>query len=79
MAGLASEIEEVILVLNQVSHAVDIPHIGHVDVHLVADSFDIKKIAAILRDQAIDERQVRPETCQAARQIGTNKAQASGD
>ena len=42
MAGLAGEIEEVVLVLNQVPHAVGVAYVGNVDMHLVADAFDVK-------------------------------------
>ena len=61
MAGLAGEIEEIILLLDQVAHAVFIAHVGDVDLDLVFDPVDVEQVAAVFRHQAVHKQNVCAE------------------
>ena len=60
MAGLAGQVEEIVLPLHQVVHAVGVAHVGDVDPHPVLDAGDVEQIAAIFRDQAVHQGDISP-------------------
>ena len=55
VAGLAGEVEEELVILHEVAHAVLVAHIGDIDLHTVLDPGDVEKVAAILRDEAVEQ------------------------
>ena len=59
VAGLAGEIEEVILAPHQVSEAVFVAHVGDVDAHVIFDAGDVEQVAAVFGNEAVDERDLR--------------------
>ena len=58
---LAREVEEIILSLHQIAHAVGVAHIRDVDPQAFAEWLDVKKIPAIIRDEAVEHRYLRAE------------------
>ena len=73
--GLARQIEQVIFVSQQVLHAVAIAHVGDIDLNLVFDAVEIKQIAAVIGNKTIDERNLRSQGGEPAREVGTDEAQ----
>ena len=79
MAHLAGQVEEHVLTLDQGAHRIGIAHIGNVDAQPVFVPGNVKQIAAIVRDQRIDQRDMRAQIGQSPRQVGADEAQAAGD
>ena len=79
VACLASEVEEIILSLHQIAHAVGIAHVRDVDLQAVAEWLDVKKIPAIIRDEAVEHRDLRAEMEQLLREIRSDKSKPAGD
>ena len=48
-------IEEELVILHEVAHAVLVAHIGDIDLHAVLDPGDVEQITAILRDEAVEQ------------------------
>jgi len=55
MTGLAREIEKEVAILNQRSHGRRVTHVGKLDRHLVADVMNIEEVAAVFRNQTVDQ------------------------
>ena len=79
VARLPGEVEEVIFSLHQVPQAMAVANIGDVDLDAVANVFDVIKIAAVIRDQTIDDRHLRAKLNETPREIRSDEAQAAGD
>lgn len=79
MTGLASEVEQVVLAADEVGHGMRIAHVGDVDAHLAVEVGDIEEVAAVLRNQAIDQGHFGAQRHQATREVGTDEAEATGD
>ena len=79
VAGLPGKVEQVILILEQIGHRKRIAHVAHIHRDLVADVLDIVWIAAVLRDQAINQRDLRPLGYQRTGKIGADETQTAGD
>lgn len=79
VAGLAGKIEEIILVLDQIGHGVGITDVGNVDLHLATKVLDIGEVAAILRDEAVDQRHLGAESDELARKARADESEASSD
>ena len=69
VAGLPGQVEEIVLALHQVVHAVRVAHIGDVDPHPVLDAGDVEQVAAVFRDQAVHQGDLRPELDQPPGQV----------
>ena len=69
VAGLPCQVEQVILPLDQVPHAVLVPHIGDVDLHVVLETGDVEQVAAVFGDQAVHEGHAGTEVHQPSRQV----------
>ncbi len=67
MAGLSSQVEQVVLIRHQVTHAVGVPHVRDIHPHAVLDPRDVKGIAAVLRHQAVEQRHFSAQAGQPAR------------
>ncbi len=76
---LSGQIEKVVFSANERLQTVSVAHVGDIDVQLVAKTFEVERIAAVLGNQAIDEGKVGPETNEPAGQVGADKAQTSRD
>ncbi len=53
-----------------------IAHVGVVDRHLVGDLAHVERVAAVIRDQGVDDRHLGAELDQACRQVGADEARA---
>ena len=78
MAHLAGQVEEHVLALHQVLHAVP-AHVGDVDADLVLVAGEVEEVAAVVRQQAVDRRHLRPEVGERAAQVRADEAEAAGD
>jgi len=56
MACLAGEVEQIVMTLDQVSHAEFIPNVGNVDSNPALIVFEIKEVSSVLRDEAVYDR-----------------------
>jgi len=79
MARLSGEVEQVVLTLDQVSHAELIPNIGDVDSNPVFITFKIKEVAPILRNKAVYDRHSSPDIGQRPGQVASDETQPPGD
>ena len=78
VARLPGEIEKIMLPLEQRTQAVQVAHIGDVDVYSLA-RFDIETIAAVFRHEAVDQSDIGAEFMQAKRQVRADEAEPAGD
>ena len=69
MTGLPSEVEQVILVLDEVPQAVGIADIRDIHLEAIPDWFDVVKVPAVIRNQAVYDRNFRAELDQAKREV----------
>jgi hypothetical protein len=76
---LAGQVEQKILALHQIIHRILIAHIGDIDLDAILNAGDIAQIAAVDRDQRIDQRGARAQLNQPARQHRADEAKAAGD
>src|SRR5262249_29958127 len=79
VARLTGQIEEVVLSLHQVAHTVFVANVRDVDADTISDVVNIKEIAAVFRNQAVNERDLSAEVDQMPGQIGADEAEAAGD
>src|SRR5262249_26687339 len=79
VAGLSGKIEQVVLILDQVAHAVRIPNIGDVDAHPIFYSGDVEEIAAVFWYQAVEQHNLRAQLDQPAREIRADETQPARD
>src|SRR6185503_5693722 len=79
MGGLSGEIEQEVLTLDQVPHAVVIADVGDVNAQAVFQVRQVEPITAVLRDEAVEDGDLGAEFHQAACQVGADEAQAAGD
>ena len=56
-----------------------VAHVGDVHAHAVLDPGDVVQVAAVLRDQRVDERHVRAGVDELAREVRADEAEAAGD
>src|SRR5690349_19600472 len=78
MARLRRKVEEEISAREQMRQGVSAPDIGDVDRHPIAYLSDIRKIAAIFGDHAVDQQNLRPERNEATGNRRADETQASG-
>lgn len=76
---MAGEIEEELFAENEVTKAMSVAHVGNVHLHAIANAFDVVKITAVVRDQALDDGYLGTELDKAARQIQSNEAETPGN
>ena len=79
MTGLTSEIEKKLSFLDERGHGCGVTNIGPIDSHAVANTVNIKEIAAVLRNQAVDQDDPGAQLDQSPRQGRANKAKTPGD
>ena len=77
VAGLPGQVEQIVLALHQIVHAVLVAHIGDVDPHPVLDAGDVEQVAAVFRDQAVHQGDLRPQLDQPAGQVRADEAEAA--
>lgn len=79
VAGLARQIEQDILSLDQMLEAVFVAHIGDVDAHAVGNGGDIEEVATVFRDEAVDEGHLCAQLDQTVGEVGADEAQPASD
>src|ERR1700719_2762177 len=79
MAGLSREVEKIIFSLHEVAQAVGIANIRDIDLHPVLQSIEVVKISAVIRNEAVHDRDHSAQANEPAGEIRTDKAQAAGD
>src|SRR5438132_3448611 len=77
MTGLPREIEKKLPFSDERGHRGRIANIGKIDSYAVANVMNIEGIAAVFRNEAVDQRHFRAELDQAARQGRADKAEAA--
>jgi hypothetical protein len=79
MAGLASEVKQVILTLDEILHRMLVPNVRDVNFHPLCNFFDVAKIPPIFWNQTVHESYVHAEINQATGQIRTDETEATGN
>ena len=79
MAGLSCEVEQIVLVLDQVSHAEFIPNVGDVDANPALVAFQIKVVPAVLGDKAVNDSHMGAQVGQDSGQVASDETQTPGD
>src|SRR5438477_593245 len=79
MTCLAGEIKKKLAFLDQRRHRGGVAHIGKIDSHSIADVVNIKQVAAVFWNQAVDQGHFCPELNQASGEGGTDKTEPSRD
>jgi hypothetical protein len=79
MRGLAGQVEDDLPSLHQMGQAVRVAHVGDVDPYLVLDPRDVLAIAAIGRNQAVDDHHVGAQRDQPVGEIRADEAEPAGD
>src|SRR5215471_3708891 len=79
MAGLSGEIEEVVLALDQIGHAVTIAHIRDVHPHPIFQTGNVEETAAIFGDETVDECNSRAIISQAACHVRSDETETTGN
>jgi hypothetical protein len=79
VARLAGKVEEVVLILDEVAHAMFVADIGDVDTDGGIEAMDIEEVAAVFRDETINEEDIGAEGDEVMGKIGADKTQAAGN
>jgi hypothetical protein len=79
MACLSGEVEQIVLALDQVSHAEFISNVGNVDPNPAFIPLEIKEVSPVLRDKAVYDRHAGPLVGQGPGQIASDEPQPSSD
>ena len=79
MASLGCEVEQEIPTFEEVPHNVAAADIGYIDLHPITDIDNIRGIATIFGDHAVNYKHSRAKPEEAARQCGTDKTHTTGD
>ena len=79
VAHLAGEVEDEVLVADEDLQRGAVAHVGDVDRHPVGDGLDVGEVAAELRDQGVQQRDVGPLLDQRDGQVAAQEPQAAGD
>src|SRR6266404_1687877 len=79
MTGLPGKVEKIIVIPNQIGHAVRIADIGDVHLQTIFKAVDIEKIAAVFFDQAVNNGYLCVELNQLAGQIRADESEASSN
>jgi hypothetical protein len=79
VACLPGEVEEIVLALNEIGHAMRIPDVRDIDLYAIFDARNIEEITTILRDQAINHQNPSAELNQSAREVRANEPERARD
>ena len=79
MARLTREVEQYVLVAQERRETVRIAHVGDVHRHPVLQPGDVREVAAVLRDERVDEDDVRTRVGELTREVRAEEAQPTGD
>ncbi len=79
MAGLSSQVEEIFPPVQQMAQPVHIADVGDIDGQPIGNVGDVEEIAAIFRDQAVDQQHVAAKRDEPPRQGRADEAEPTGD
>src|ERR1700731_3633566 len=79
MASLGCEVEQEIPTFEEVPHNVATADIGYIDLHPIADIHNIRRIATIFGDHAVNYKNPRAQAEKAACHRGTDKTHTTGN
>ena len=79
VAGLAGQVKKKLAFLDQRRHCGSVANIGQINSHAIADVVNIKKVAAVFWNQAVDQGHLCAELDQAPGEGGTDKTEPAGD
>ena len=79
VASLAREVEEKVASLDQGGHGVWVADIRHVHFDAIPDAMDIEEVAAIFRNQAVNQNDLCAQVDETPRQRGTDESQTARD
>lgn len=79
MASLAREVEEKVAPLDQRGHGILVAHIRRVQFDAIPDVVDIEQVAAILRNQAVNQHDLCAQVDETPGQRGTDESQTACD
>ena len=79
MASLAREVEEKVVSLDQGGHGVLVAHIRNVQFDAIPDVMDIEKVAAIFRNQAVNQHDFCAQADETPGQRRTDESETAGD
>src|SRR5262249_9365400 len=79
VAGLTGEVEQIILLLHEVTHAVGVAHVGDVHLNQWLDARDCKKVATLFRYEAVNQKHARADGSEPSRQIRADESQRASD
>ena len=78
MAGLAGEVEKIVAAPEQLAHPGRVADIGDLYPHPVGDLGDVETVAAVIRQQAVDQDHPAAQCRELGGQIGADKAEPAG-
>src|SRR5581483_6557027 len=78
VAHLAGEVEDDGAILHEVVHRALLPDVGDVDLDAVRDAVDVEQVAAVRGNQRVDEKDVRAEIDEPAREVAADEPEAAG-
>ena len=79
VAHLTREVEDHVLSAHGRRHRRGVAHIGHFHAHAIGDAVDVEPVAAVVVDERIDDRDLRVECHELARQVAADESEPAGD
>ena len=79
MARLAGEVEKKMLAAQKLREAVPVAHVGHVDRHFAPESVEVAAVAAVFRDEAVEDRDLGAAPHERASQVRADEPETAGD
>src|SRR5205085_9733956 len=79
MTGLPGEVKEIVLALDQVAQTMGVADVGDIDLKPILEPFDVVKIAAVIRDQAVHDCDNGTKAVETPGKVRTNKAETTGN
>ena len=79
MADLTREVENHVPPADEVIHGALLADVGDVHAQSIGQTVYIEQVAAVLRDQGVDQEDARAQVDQPAGQIAANEPEAAGD
>jgi hypothetical protein len=79
VARLPGEIEKKMLPAQKLRQAVPVAHVGEMDARLALEPAHVAAVAAVFRDEAVEQRDLRPELHEGAGEVRADEAESAGD
>ena len=79
VTDLASEIEDDVPPGDEIVHRRLLADVGDVDAHPISDAIDVEQVAAVIRNERVDQQHVCAERDELPRQIAADESEAAGN